>query len=212
MAAALRQRWNLTPKALDRLLDRLGTNREIAAREYEAIRRRLIDFFDRRGARSPEALADEALDRVARRLDEGQIVEHLRGYCYGVAKRVLLEWEKQRARERAALRDLQPAFASDEVSSNVEARVACLERCLRDLPDESRELIVGYYQGAGRSHLEGRKLLADRLGITYTTLKTRAHRIRARLEEALRGSLERESRVTNDEGEPLWSEGSVGRR
>lgn len=211
MSAAPNRRWSLTREALERLLGQLGSDSESAAREYETIRRRLIDFFDWRGALSPEALADETLDRVARRLDEGETVEHLRAYCYGVAKRVLLEWEKQRAREQVALRDFRPSPANDEVSSTVEARVACLERCLRELPDDSRELIVGYYQGAGRSHLEGRRLLADRLGITYATLKTRAHRIRARLEEALRGSLERGIGVTNDGGEPPSSEGRVGR-
>ena len=212
MVAAPHGRWSLTPEAFDRLLGRLGADAEAAAREYETIRGRLNNFFDWRGAVSPEALADETLDRVARRLDEGETVEHLRAYCYGVAKRVLLEWEKQRAREQVALRDFRPGSANDELSSTVEGRVACLERCLRELPDDSRELIVGYYQGAGRSHLEGRKLLADRLGITYATLKTRAHRIRARLEEALRGSLERGIGVTYGGGEPLSNEGAVGRR
>jgi DNA-directed RNA polymerase specialized sigma24 family protein len=210
VVTAPNRRWSLTREALERLLDQLGSDSEAAAREYETTRHRLIDFFDWRGARAPEALADETLDRVARRLDEGETVEHLRAYCYGVAKRVLLESEKQRAREQVALRDFRPGPANDEVSSTVEARVACLERCLRELPDDCRELIVGYYQGAGRSHLEGRRLLADRLGITYATLKTRAHRIRARLEEALRGSLERGIGVTNDGGEPPSSEGGVG--
>ena len=49
-------------------------------------------------------------------------------------------------------------------------------------------LIVGYYQGDG--HGKGRRRLAQRLGITYSSLKTRAHRIRNALEGCLHECLE----------------------
>ena len=62
-----------------------------------------------------------------------------------------------------------------------EKRIACLEGCLRELPAESRKLIVGYYTGG----VEDRKRLANRLGLTYTNLKTRAHRIRNELSGCL---------------------------
>ena len=71
-----------------------------------------------------------------------------------------------------------------------EARTACLERCLRKLPEQSHALIVSYYQGRGGAHLKERKVLARRLGITYESLKTRAHRIRKALEVCLHGCLE----------------------
>ncbi len=208
MVAAPNRRWSLTPEAFDRLLGQLGPEPESAAREYEAIRRRLIDFFDWRGVLAPEALADETLDRVARKLDEGEAVENLRAYCYGVAKRVLLEWDKRQAREAVALRDL-PAPGRGEPEA--EERVACLERGLRQLPAADRELIVEYYRGEGKAHLPGRKALADRLGITYATLKTRAHRIRTRLEEAFRCA-EPGNDVTNGAGAPLSGEEGAGRR
>jgi len=180
----------LTRQAFERLLQRLGPDREAAAREYETIHRRLVELFDWRGVPSPEVLADETIDRVARRLDEGVTVEHLRAYFYGVGRHVLLEWRKRRAFELAAVQDPRPSAADAMVAAaEGEARMECLESCLRELPRESRDLIVGYYQGTGRSHLEGRKVLAESLGISYTTLKTRAHRIRVWLEERLRKRL-----------------------
>jgi DNA-directed RNA polymerase specialized sigma24 family protein len=187
MALATDRPAGLSAQALDRLFERLGPDREAAGREYEAIRRRLLDFFGRRGVPTPAELADEALDRLARRLHEGEVVEHLRPYCYGIARRVLLEWRKEKATEAAALTKAprwEPPGRAD-----VEAQAARLERCLEELPAESRDLIVAYYHGAGNAHLEGRQLLAGRLGITYATLKTRAHRIRILLRACLERGL-----------------------
>lgn len=189
MTAQPSARWSLTREAFDRLLQELGPDREAAAREYETLRKRLVVFFDWRGAEAPEVLADEALDRLARRLAQHETIENVRAYLFGVARNVWLEAEKCRARARLALAAAPGPARCDEAGAD-EARVAHLELCLRDLPDDARALIVGYYQGAGQSHLAERKLLAQRLGITYTTLKTRAHRIRVRLEECLRSRLE----------------------
>lgn len=174
----------LTATALRGLLDRLGGDAEKGAAELAALHRRLWEFFDRRGVPEPALLADETLDRVARRLEEGEAVESVRAYCYGVAKRVMLEWHREHAREAAALREsLQgepPASAPLD-----EARVACLERCLGELPSESREFILRYYQGQGSVHLGERKGLAEALAVSSGALKMRAYRIRGQLEDCL---------------------------
>jgi DNA-directed RNA polymerase specialized sigma24 family protein len=179
----------------------MGPDPEATAREYEVLRTRLLEFFDARRAGSPESLADETLDRVARKLDEGESVRNLRAYLYGVARRVALEAEKLRAREWAASRDLR-AVPGRESPEPVEARVDCLERCLRELPAGSRDLIVGYYDDTGLSHLEGRRRLANQMGITYTALKTRAHRIRTRLEACLQTCLQESSPGTIQPARP----------
>jgi len=181
-------RWSLTREAFDRLLQELGAEPEAAAREYETLRKRLISFFDWRGAEAPEALADDALDRVARKLEQHEAIENLRAYLFGVARNVWLEAEKRRARARIAVEALPRPVGNDTTEAD-EERIAQLRRCLQELPEDARALIVGYYQGAGKAHLVERKLLAQRLGITYATLKTRAHRIRVRLEECLRARL-----------------------
>lgn len=177
-------RWSLTREAFDRLLQELGSDPDAAAREYEVLRKRLIAFFDWRGADAPEALADEAIDRVARKLEQHETIENMRAYLLGVARNVWREAERLRARARVAVDTLtRPAW--DETTEADEERIAHLGRCLQELPGDARALIVAYYQGAGKAHLAERKLLAQRLGIAYATLKTRAHRIRQRLEECL---------------------------
>ncbi len=178
-------RWSLTHEALGQLLERLGTDPVTAGREYEALRARLVDYFVWRGAHHPDVAADESLDRAARRLEGGEAVQHIGPYVHQIARYVLLEHQRRDVRERRALagaaRELAaPADTSGELPS------ACLLRCLRQLPDDARALIVAYYKGEGRSHLESRRALASRLGISYDTLKTRAHRLRLRLGACLR--------------------------
>jgi RNA polymerase sigma factor (sigma-70 family) len=182
-------RWSLTRKALDRLLERLGPDREAAGEEYRSLRERLLDYFDCKGVQRPESAADETIDRVARRLDEGEPIERIQPYAYGVARLVLLErlrsqLREQRASAGAAQERLVPPDQAEE------ARIARLARCLEALPPDDRALIIAYYEGAGGPHREGRKLLAQRLGIRYEALKTRAHRLRIRLEACLRSSLD----------------------
>jgi DNA-directed RNA polymerase specialized sigma24 family protein len=178
----------MTETAFDRLLAHLSSDRDAAAHEYQMIRCRLVDFFDGRGADSAEALADEALDRVARKLDEGEVIDHVRAYVFGVAKMVSMEAGRRARREEAALEDLARLQPADD-ASQLEARIACLGGCVAELPEESRLLITDYYKGAGDAHIEDRKVLAQRLGLPYATLKTRAYRIRERLEECLRRCL-----------------------
>jgi DNA-directed RNA polymerase specialized sigma24 family protein len=189
MSIGSHRRWSLTGPAFDRLLQRLGPEPERAAREYDLVRKRLIGFFERRGAGPSEALADETIDRVARKLDEGQTIERLDGYFYGVASRVFQEWRKQWALERAAQREF-PRPQPDPAPELSELRIVCLERCLRRLPSESRALVVAYY----RAGAVERSQLAQTFGITYTNLRARACRLRVRLAGCLRECLEVRSR------------------
>jgi DNA-directed RNA polymerase specialized sigma24 family protein len=183
------RRQRLTRRALEELLLRLAPEPEAAGREYETLRQRLSNFFDRRGILSADALADETLDRVARRLEAGEAIERVRPYCHGVARHVYMEWRKEHVRESAALTEAA-RVAADGRTEGAEEASRCLDRCLAELPADSQHLIVAYYQGLGSAHIPERKLLAERLGITYVALKTRAHRIRTDLAVCLRRCLE----------------------
>jgi DNA-directed RNA polymerase specialized sigma24 family protein len=187
---SLTARWSLTQEALERLLQLLGPDAEAAGREYQSLRTRLVDYFDWNGAQRPEVAADETLDRVARKLEQGESIERIGAYVYGVARLILLEHLRQQLSEQRATADAarELAFHSDATE---EARIDCLTRCLEQLPEDGRALIIAYYEGPGRSHLDGRRLLARRLGIPYATLKTRAHRLRLRLEACLGDCLQR---------------------
>src|SRR5687767_8236083 len=102
MSPTHQSRWSLNAQAFQRLLDHLHPNGDEASRAYEKLRHKLIDFFDWRGASSPEVEADETLDRVARRLEEGAVVDRVEPYALGVARYVLQEAYKRGAREKAA--------------------------------------------------------------------------------------------------------------
>jgi DNA-directed RNA polymerase specialized sigma24 family protein len=184
------QKWTLSGPALERLLDALGPDAAAASVEYEELRRRLIHFFDWRGSLTPDVQADETLDRVARKLEQGEVVANIRSYTRAVAGHVFQEAERRRARERAALETAARMTEAVRPPDQADMRLPCLKTCLADLPQENRELLVLYYEGEGRCHLTERKSLAARLGLTYAALKARAHRARGLLEECLRTCLE----------------------
>src|SRR5262245_59386893 len=90
----MKPKWDLTQEAFDRLLTWLNPNKEQAAREYEQIRRHLIKIFICRGCTCPEDLADETINRVARRLQEiaATYAGNPHAYFCGVARNIYLEY------------------------------------------------------------------------------------------------------------------------
>jgi len=182
------RKWDLTPEAFDRLLAHLAPDRDAAAQEYERVRRMLLNFFGWRGCQSPGEEADETFDRVARKLEEGEPVEHIHRYIFGVARRVSSESSKRRDRERAMLTDLVPSPAGSGTSLN-EDRSACLDTCLPRLAPDDRTLLAEYYAGRGRANQANRRRQADRLCISYGAMRVRAHRARTQLEGCLTACL-----------------------
>ena len=191
--------WVLTSDALDRLLRYLDQDREHAAQKYEDLRQMLITFFEIRRLTNPDQLADETINRVARRLSEGeQINASANTYFYAVARNV---WREQLAKphssssvDEVAARVLadDPAaqVARDATRAEREQRLECLERCLAGLPAESRELVINYYRGEKFSRIQARKELAEQLGIQPNALRIRLCRLRDRLEQCVRNCLE----------------------
>ena len=182
MAAAL------TSEAFTKLLARLDPDRERAGEKYEDLRRTLIKFFEWRGAPFPEDHADETLNRVARKLDEGVEVKNVGGYCYEVARRVCLEVRKGNDSRRDPLETVPHNTASADAADSAlerELLLDCLEECLSRLPDESRALIVEYYQNEKRNRIGRRKALAEALGLRREALANRAQRLRDKLEQCV---------------------------
>jgi RNA polymerase sigma factor (sigma-70 family) len=183
----------LSAPAFQRLLARLDRDPARAGERYEDLRRTLVRFFEWRGAPFPEDHADETFDRVARRLDEGIEIENLGGYSYNVARLVLLETLKSPDSRRTDL-DMAPALAASDdqhASTAKEARLGCLDQCLRALPAENREVILTYYRDEKRARIDSRRDLAARLGINAEALANRAQRLRDKLERCVNACLDR---------------------
>jgi DNA-directed RNA polymerase specialized sigma24 family protein len=187
----------LTPNSFNSLLTFLGPDRESAAQAYLELRRALFIFFAARGAASPGEMADETINRVARRLGEGAQIttENPSGYAYAVARNV---WRESLAHptplslsedDAAAISPVTPhdlmIGARERIES--EARYDCLEKCLDQLDSGERELIVAYYRFSGGEKIDNRKRLAANLGLPGNTLRQKVARLRSGLAGCING-------------------------
>lgn len=188
--------WILTEEAFERLLVSLDPNRDQAGRIYENVRRKLIEFFEARGSHSPEDQTDETINRVARKIEEGEDVREPARYFYGVARLVWMELLRLRDKEPVALELVPPVVARDhEEQENMvqerEHRLDCFEVCLGQLPPVNRILIIEYYKEEKALKIEQRKRQAELLSISLNALRLRASRIRADLELCIKSCLGR---------------------
>ena len=167
-----------------RLLERLHPEPDEAALEYERLRSRLVRFFDWRGIWPPDECADDVLDRLASKLDE-IAVEDVAKYVFGIARFVALE--RRRAPVLASIDD-HPRAALALAAPGEEASVLqdCFDRCLSELPDDSRSLILRYYERERAAKISNRRRLASLLGLTDNALRSRVQRVRERLERCVR--------------------------
>src|SRR5207248_6379497 len=110
--------------------------------KYVEMRRRLVSYFGRKRCLAPDELADDTLNRVARRLEEeGTITDAPPArYCYVVAKFVFLEYLRHVDQGQTALATLGRTrrasidSAGAPESPSDPARLDRLEQCLARLP------------------------------------------------------------------------------
>lgn len=184
----------MAAEAYDELLRLLAADREQAAEAYNQLRVKLIRFFESQGCRFAEDCADETFQRVARKLAEGVQIKTDNPYVYfrGVARNVMLERWREQERVVAVLDDLSPgqhpAMNPAEIEQRERERLKResladhVERCLEELPPESRSLLLEYYKDFRRAKIDNRSLMAERLGISVTALRNRVNRLRKKIE------------------------------
>lgn len=195
-----RSAGSLTRPELDTLLSRLAPEREAAGLAYERIRYRLVRFLEWRGCSEAELLADEAINRVARRLAAGLEIESEDPYVFfrGVAGRVFQEWQRQRMREREAHRGaarenqrlrphdgVEDDLGDPDGSAWVHEQLPQLRDCLARLSAAERDLVLRFYRGDGAERIRERRRLAHQHEITMSALRLKAFRIRRRLERCM---------------------------
>lgn len=201
--------WSRAVRKIDRenleaLLDRLDADRHEAGKKYVELREKLIYLYAWRGCDFPEELADEAMDRVGAKLQQGLEIQapdpfrYIKGVAHLVFKETLRERKRRQkileheawrenARQRREIED--GGWRSSAGSSLQEARLACLAKCLEGRSPEDRRLIVRYHRGEKRARIENRKQMAAELGIQLNVLRVRASRIRLKLESCARKCL-----------------------
>lgn len=184
-----REKPAFTKFGFARLLEWLDDGVESNGERYLEIRRRLVEYFDRRNRPNADELADETLNRVARTLEEtGSIATRPPArYCYVIARFVLLE-DCRQGRRHVPLDEYahidrphaRCSIAADGEEQRLarENRLELLERCIQGLRPDQRDLAIEYFRDAGRPRIERRRELAKRLAITMNALGIRACRIR----------------------------------
>ena len=187
----LKKDGTLTPRAFRRLLNWLDEGADSGGQKYLEMRRRLVTYFDRKSCATPDELADETLNRVARRLEEEGVIESdaPARYCYIVARFVFMEHLRASQKDAALLDDMRRQARGENAGDEKEIKekmLNCLEQCIGKLEPLSREIITRYYVGKERVKIENRRALAEELGISVNALSVRACRIRDKLEACVR--------------------------
>jgi hypothetical protein len=166
----------------------LDSDRERAWEKLDTIRRRLIKMFATRGMDDAEALADETIERVAS--SSSKLSKTFAGdpiqYFLGVSRVVFLEIQKPAI----------PMAVESVLAGNLDISDRahdCLEKCLEQLTQSDRELILEYYQSGKADRIAHRQNLARSLNISLNALRLRSHRIRVGLERCVRSCLQEES-------------------
>jgi RNA polymerase sigma factor (sigma-70 family) len=179
---------SLTEEQFQQLLAWLDKDPTRAGLKYEEIRRKLIIIFLNRNCEEVEDLADETINRVARKVCElkDSYVGDPARYFFGVAKRIFSEHVRKVSKRRR----IEPLIVS---SSDSEPRLKCLDECLDQLDPDSRELILSYYQGKKQAKIQAHKAMEESLNINAGALRARTHRIRQKLQKCILACLERSS-------------------
>lgn len=183
--------WALSRESLQRFLATLDPDQQRAAACYELLRRKLQKFFQWHNDAFADEHVDETFDRVSRKLERGERVNNISSYCYGVARMMLKEIDRQASKERSAIDGVKALEAADD--DEARAQRSCLDKCLRALEAANRSLILSYYVGEGQRKIRRRRALADELAISADALRIRAHRLRAKLEECVEGCIREDS-------------------
>ena len=182
---------DITPEDFERFLTWLDPDPKKAGEKYLAIQAKLTRYFICRGCGvEAEQLADETITRVIRKVPE--IADTYVGepllYFLGVARNVFSEHLKRLLVIRASQPPPAPVSGDEK-----ELLDRCLERCLKPLSQEDRDMILRYYTGERQEKIDERKKLAEERGIAPNALRIRAHRIRTQLRACVEKCVEDEN-------------------
>lgn len=154
----------------------LSPDSDSAGEEYERLRFRLCTFFAQRHCLFSDDLADETINRVILKITEEKIESKL-AYCYGVAKNV---YRESLRKERTHLDIDEVAIAAKAPEEQSFPR-ECLDKCLAELPPESRNLILDYFSEVRLAKIELHRRIAESFKMTQTALRMRVLRTKQKL-------------------------------
>ena len=193
--------WTLTQESIDKLLAHLGDDHETAGIAYQDLRCKLIIFFECNRCTDAEELADVTLNRLARKLCDGEAIQKPMLYAHSSARYVLCEYWRRPEISAISLdesvQDFENNYATyvEDTRAQHEAemrREEIMRRCFMQLPAHQRRLLIDYYHCEKGPLADQRKRMAERLRITPNALSIQVHRLRGKLIISLEESLKRD--------------------
>jgi len=152
----------LDSENLQKLLEALDSGPEHAGEKYVSLHKKLKGFFQKRGHAKSEELADETLNRVAKKLNDGVFIVRIEAYAMGVAGKIHLEECKRKSKEPEVgsldsdKRDIEnwrkrqnDLLTEDSLKRRLECLGVCEETLRRDVrrlfTRKNWEMFVGSY-------------------------------------------------------------------
>lgn len=189
-----KKEWTLTAEAFEVFLKSLDEDVGKASTIYEDIRKRLIRHFTANQSLIAEDQADEVFNRVARKISEENFIldkENPYPYFHGIARYILLEYQREKRRKMLGLDDLkvseEPMFDPAEAFKVIDEKMRTaqgleiLKQCREKLSERETVMLDKYDVIAGKD----KKLLRERLAADYdktiNALKISINRIRNKL-------------------------------
>jgi DNA-directed RNA polymerase specialized sigma24 family protein len=182
----------LQKETLKELLALLHPDEAQAAVEYQNLHQRLSRFFEWNNAQDPAALADEALDRLAKRAAESSMEEGVRNvsaFALGVARHLLQEEARRQLKMVEISRHWEAMESARSQEPESEILDEALQLCLGKMKPERRRLIEAYYSFSGSEKIKMHQQLAAAEGLSLNALRNRALRTRQELETCIRKQL-----------------------
>ena len=148
------------------------------ARIFEEFSNKLIIFFKKRVQRQEDAkdLAQEVFLKINRYNGNGPVVKNIGGWVYTIANNTLIDYYRKKKIQFSEAEEGFEQVEPDRDEKLSEGLFACLKRFLGQLDPETREILewVELNQGS-------QKELADRLGLSYPTLRSKVQRGRKKM-------------------------------
>lgn len=138
--------------------------------------------------------AADVMQKIAlvlwRKFDELIDLKEFRRWSFGVARYEALSWLRDKARDRLVLADdvlNVVAHESERLDEQLSDQRDALETCLGKLPREQRDLVLAAYATDARI-----EAVAEQCGRTVSAFYQWLHRIRVRLLECMRRTVQQE--------------------
>lgn len=181
-------KWVVDEAAFNKLLDAFTPDRNDAIEQYDLAYRKVLRYFEWRSVVTADQCADETMDRVARRISEGQKIDKMMPYIFVTAHHIhqeVLKFIKEH--QEIAIDDVLPSYLphGEQEIVDPDERLLCFDRCLEELEPDDREVVLGYYEGDGREKIDHRQELAKKRKMSQNALRISVYRIKKMLEDCI---------------------------